>query len=166
MENVMRQTSLCKHTVCSNNTPNRPNTHPKCGILQVMFHTYQVGYQNLYQLTSSATINSLYIHVCVTRESECDGIGLVQCMNLLAAPYISPVMRKFSQYSSLYGWQSRNSDTALRPALLLNIYTLVKHIKLTAGARITAPAEESHLIRITFTSKNMHVKYGEAETDR
>lgn len=38
----------------------------------------------------------------------------------------------------LYGWQGRNSDTALHPALLLNIYTLVKHIKLTAGARVTA----------------------------
>lgn len=71
----------------------------------------------------------------------------------------SPVREKFSQCLSLslrlYGWRSRNSDTALCPALLLNIYTLVKHIKLTAEARVTAPAEESDLIRLTFASKNM-----------
>lgn len=49
-----------------------PNTQPKFGmqLVTIMFHTYQVRYQHLYQLTSSATINSLYIHVCVTRSKN------------------------------------------------------------------------------------------------
>lgn len=38
----------------------------------------------------------------------------------------------------LSSWQGSNSDTALYPALLLNIYTPVKHIKLAACAYITA----------------------------
>lgn len=38
----------------------------------------------------------------------------------------------------LSSWQGRNSDTALYPTLLLNIYTPVKHIKLAACAHITA----------------------------
>lgn len=70
---IRTPTSLCKRTVCSNKyQTDPPNTHLKFGMLLVtiMFHTYQVRYQHLYQLTSSATINSLYIHVCVTRSKN------------------------------------------------------------------------------------------------
>lgn len=69
----------------------------------------------------------------------------------------------------LYSWQGRNSDTALYPALLLNIYTLVKHIKLTAGAHITARQRSqiqygSHsLPRICVLNKE---SYRDRQTDR
>ncbi len=68
------------------------NTHLEFGMLLVtiMFHPYQVRYHHLYQLTSSATINCLYIHVCVTRSKNPTERKYSQeqdsYMNLLAAP--------------------------------------------------------------------------------
>lgn len=69
----------------------------------------------------------------------------------------------------LYHWQGMSSDTALYPALLLNIYTLVKHIKLTAGGHITAWQRSqiqygSHsLPRICALNKE---RYGDRWTDK
>lgn len=69
----------------------------------------------------------------------------------------------------LYRWQGRSSDTALYPALLLNIYTLVKHIKLTAGGHITAWQRSQiqygsySLPRICVLNKE---RYGDRWTDK
>lgn len=65
----------------------------------------------------------------------------------------------------LYSWQGRNSDTALYPALLLNIYTLVKHIKLTAGAHITA-RHRSQIQCGSYSLPRICVLNKESQTDR